>query len=614
MKLTLVLLVALIQLPYTAVSQKMQTLPIAPQGSKGVFYESPPLVVIKAIDKDMNTRVAPPERFLTSLLPTADIQVTYIGFPTNAQTAFQYAVDIWEVLITSTVTIKVTARWTPLDPGVLGSAGATALYRDFGGAPVPGTWYPVALAEKLAGGNVNHPDSSEINANFNSTQPSWYFGTDGNPPSGQYDLVTVVLHELGHGLGFFGSMTVASGMGSWGGGTGFPFIFDRFAENGSGQQLINTSIFPNPSAALATQLTSNNIFFDGTNANAGNGGTPPKLYTPATWTPGSSFSHLDETTFPAGNPNSLMTPGLGTAEAIHSAGNVTLGMFEDWGWTTTPPPPSNIKWEEIFDGTTPPAGWRVVDNDGSGSALEYTQLIVFTSGDSVLPQIGASYWYSNFTNANGSGLIDEYLISPRVPGIQNGDSLYFYAGAIGGAFDDSLRVFISTTDSLLGSFTNQIGYFRVDGPVGSWHSYGFDISQFDGEDIFVAVNYFIVDGGPTGTHSDNVWIDHFLITTDNPTSVSDDSPNTPGEFILAQNYPNPFNPETAISFELSAISFVDLRVFDLLGREVATLVNEEKGPGTHRVFFDGSGLSSGVYLYRLRVGGDIRTKTMVLMK
>jgi len=111
-----------------------------------------------------------------------------------------------------------------------------------------------------------------------------------------------------------------------------------------------------------------------------------------------------------------------------------------------------------------------------------------------------------------------------------------------------------------------------------------------------------------------VWIDHFLITTDNPTSVDDGSPNTPGDFMLAQNYPNPFNPETAISFELSAFSLVDLRVFDLLGREIATLVNEEKGPGSYKVLFEGSGLSSGAYLYRLRVGGDTRTKTMVLLK
>jgi hypothetical protein len=591
----------------------MQTVPGNPAGSEGVFSADAPLLVLQAIDKDMSTRVPPP-RLPSQTAHTADIDVTYIGFPANAQTAFQFAVDIWESLITSSVTIKVTARWTALAPGVLGSASATSLVRDFSGAPVANTWYPIALAEKLAAGELNNSDSADINANFNSTLPSWYFGTDGNPPSGQYDLVSVVLHELGHGLGFFGSMTVSGGMGSWGLGSGYPFIYDHFAENGSNQQLINTTIFPNPSVALAMQLTSNNIFFDGPNATSENGGTPPKLYAPGTWASGSSFSHLDETAFPAGNPNSLMTPALGTAEAIHSPGNVTLGMFDDWGWTTTPPPSSYIKWEETFASSSPPPGWRVVDNDGSGNALSYVSLIVFTSGDSVLPQVATHFWFSSYENAHASGLIDEWLIGPRVSNIVVGDSLYFWAGAIGGAFDDSLRVFISTTDSLLASFTNQIGYFLVDGPVSSWHQYGFDLSAFAGDDIFVAVNYYIVDGGPTGSESDNVWIDHFLITTDNPSAVDEDNPTAPTGFVLHQNYPNPFNPSTRISFDLPRNSQVRLEVFDVLGRRVSTLIDGERNAGSHAMIFKAGDLAGGVYIARLQAGDVMQSRKLLLLR
>jgi hypothetical protein len=595
---------------HSALAQRME--PISIGGSGAQSAEAPSIVVL-GLDRDMNTKVGPPA--VSPLMnPTATIDVTYIGFSGSAQAAFQYAVDIWETLITSSVTIKVKANWTPLSPGVLGSASAASVWRDFGGGAIPGTWYPQALAEALTGGSLNHPDSSDINANFNSTFPNWYFGTDGNPPSGQYDFVTVVLHELGHGLGFFGSMSVTSGTGSWGAGSGFPFIYDRFAENGSNQQLINTTIFPNPSVALGTQLTSNNIFFDGPNATPANGGTPPKLYCPGTWTSGSSFSHLDETTYPAGNPHSLMTPMVGTAEAIHSPGTVTLALFEDWGWSTTPPPPSNIKWEERFTSMTIPPGWRVVDNDGSGGALAYVQQITFTSGDTVRPQIGASFWFSNFTNANGSGMIDEWLIGPRVTNIEDGDSLYFYAGAIGGAFDDSLRVFISTTDSAFGSFTNQIGYLRVDGPVGSWHAYGFDLSSFAGEDIFVAVNYYIVDGGPTGTHSDNLWIDHFLITTEGVTSVADDIPATPRTFLLHQNYPNPFNPTTEIGYELATQSRVRIDVTNALGQQVRVLEDGEKSAGIHRVSFDAKGLSAGVYFYRMTAQGSVQTRKMMLIR
>ena len=171
-----------------------------------------------------------------------------------------------------------------------------------------------------------------------------------------------------------------------------------------------------------------------------------------------------------------------------------------------------IKYEEIFDSPTPPAGWTVIDNDGSGAALDYVENVSFVSGDSVLPAIGTNFWYSNFNNANTSGVIDEWLISPMLPEIEAGDKLNFYAGAIGGSFKDSLKVWVSTTDANPSSFT-EIAYFEVDGPVSSWNKYSFDLSAYAGSQIYVAVNYYIFDGGPTGTHSDNVWIDHFTITS-----------------------------------------------------------------------------------------------------
>jgi beta-glucuronidase len=99
------------------------------------------------------------------------------------------------------------------------------------------------------------------------------------------------------------------------------------------------------------------------------------------------------------------------------------------------------------------------------------------------------------------------------------------------------------------------------------------------------------------------------------TSVeSDGHKEIPGAFTLQQNYPNPFNPNTAISFQLSAVSSVALRVFDVLGREVAVLVNEELPAGTHTLRWDGSGLPSGVYFYQLKAGSFHATKKMVLMK
>jgi hypothetical protein len=88
----------------------------------------------------------------------------------------------------------------------------------------------------------------------------------------------------------------------------------------------------------------------------------------------------------------------------------------------------------------------------------------------------------------------------------------------------------------------------------------------------------------------------------------------PKEFALEQNYPNPFNPDTKIKYELPAKGFVTIKVFDVLGKELVTLVNEDKNPGNYVVTFNGSGFSSGVYFYQLKSGSFIETKKFLLLK
>ena len=90
--------------------------------------------------------------------------------------------------------------------------------------------------------------------------------------------------------------------------------------------------------------------------------------------------------------------------------------------------------------------------------------------------------------------------------------------------------------------------------------------------------------------------------------------NLPYKYALAQNYPNPFNPVTTFSYNVPTTSQVKIIVFDVLGREIATLVNEEKMPGTYQASFDGTNLTSGIYFYQMQAGPFIQTKKMMLVK
>ena len=108
---------------------------------------------------------------------------------------------------------------------------------------------------------------------------------------------------------------------------------------------------------------------------------------------------------------------------------------------------------------------------------------------------------------------------------------------------------------------------------------------------------------------------HYLISSV-ITSTGNTVNSQPERYDLSQNYPNPFNPTTTIQFTIpvGTYSHTSLRAYDLLGREVATLVNEEKSAGTYTVAFDGSSLSSGVYFYRLKAGHFIQTLRMLLLR
>ena len=323
----------------------------APVGPAALSGGEP--IILRAGRGVATFRIGPPQispwrpqstTFIVNYLPagtTNRFGDNCLDWPAQAQTAFTYAANLWGALLNSSVPIKINACWTHLSPDVLGHSGANDSYRDFGAGQAH-TWYAVALANALIGADLNDSDGwdsdgfngdadAEMDIAYNNSF-NWYFGTDGNTPMSQYDFVSVVLHEIAHGLNFAGTMYVSSGQGRWGYGTGYPDIYDRFAEDGNGVSLLNTGTYSNPSAALANALTGHlgGVFFDGTNANAANGGSRVQLYTPGTWQSGSSYSHLAEIF--NGTPNALMTYALNDGEAIHNPGPVTCGILKDMGW------------------------------------------------------------------------------------------------------------------------------------------------------------------------------------------------------------------------------------------------------------------------------------------
>jgi hypothetical protein len=109
------------------------------------------------------------------------------------------------------------------------------------------------------------------------------------------------------------------------------------------------------------------------------------------------------------------------------------------------------------------------------------------------------------------------------------------------------------------------------------------------------------------------WSDNFTVIVP-VTGIAENETNLPIEYALKQNYPNPFNPVTTIKYQIPELSFVTLKVYDVLGSEIITLVNEEKPVGSYEVEFNAAGLPSGVYFYQLNAGEFINTKKMILLK
>lgn len=272
--------------------------------------------------------VPPPKSFyLNKGRKGGTVTIYYSGFSAAAKTAYQYAVSILQSALPADASFTIHATFAAMSQGTLGGTSAAGYIL---GASVnalnPYAYYPVALADKISGKKINSDSEGDISMSLNSSA-AWYYGTDGQTPTDKYDFVTVVLHELCHGIGFIDSFTDSNGTGSYGIGS-LPVIYDTFVEDATGKRLADTNSYKNNSSGLGTALTSGAVYFRGVIQ-----GSRARLYAPSTFDGGSSISHLNETSY--FGSNALMTPFVAFGEAIHSPGTITMAVLGDIGWINT---------------------------------------------------------------------------------------------------------------------------------------------------------------------------------------------------------------------------------------------------------------------------------------
>jgi hypothetical protein len=297
--------------------------------------------------------------------------------------AFQRAADIWGGFLVSAVTIRISATFDVMScdatSAVLGSAGPAAAFRNFTGAPLTATWYHVALANALHGSDLD-PDDPDITAQFNSTigttcafPKSWYYGLDGNAGA-DIDFVTVVLHELGHGLGFstFVNLTTGAKAG------GFNDAFMRNLEHHGASPADYASM--TDAQRVAANTSTGNLHWVGANVRAASGvltagkvGDHVRMFAPNPQQAGASVAHWDT----ALSPSQLLEPSYtGPLDP-----ELELALFQDLGWTLLSPV-SNLALNKVAtQSSTPPWGGaasRAVDGNTDGdwthSSVTHTNL------------------------------------------------------------------------------------------------------------------------------------------------------------------------------------------------------------------------------------------------
>lgn len=495
---------------------------------------------------------------------------------------FQRAADIWDAILGSTVEIRIEANFDPLSctatSAVLGAAGPNGVEADFAGAPRAATWFAVAQANRITGTDLQ-PTVNDIGCVFNSnignvgclTGRPWYYGYDGQEGNG-VDLLPVLLHEFGHGLGFLTYTDEATGNYF----NGLPMIYDYFLKDDvTGKRWVEMT----PAERIASAVNTSHLVWDGPAVNAAApGALGPRARVVASGALDAEFLAVQAT---FGTP--LTTTGF-TAQAVDV--NDGVGTVRDGCESPFANAGAVVGRIVLIDRGTCTFSQKALNAEANGAAG-----IVFVNSVPGSP-------------STVSGNLPALTIP--VASISSADG-----AAIRAAFGSGPVMLTLGLDASRRAGANDAGLVKMFAPnpaqPGSSVSH-WDVTAFPNLLMEPSINADLGAGVDLAFHAfyDMGWF---------PQLVS--APAAPGEGLAFSNGPNPARHGGTLRFRLPARAAVDLSLFDVAGRRVARLAHGRLDAGEHAVAWarrDDAGrrVPSGVYLARLRAGAVERTLHVVL--
>ena len=247
----------------------------------------------------------------------------YGSFPEAAKNAHAYALTMWSAALRGTIPVRIRIDMFSFSAAYPDEEGMESV---IGCSYSPPFWlldngmaFPEALFQQLVNQDMSGTSAYDIRLEMN-TDMAFYYGIDGNCPDSMVDYVTIVLHEVCHGLGFMDSIAPNGALSLSDGTYSYPLPYDYYLVY-NGKQIYNQG-----ASVRKTAITSDNLYFGGDTAYEGNGGSMPKLFAPAYYMSGSSVSHWDwNVTFPTFMRYAYDYP-------LHQIGPQKIGAMEDLGW------------------------------------------------------------------------------------------------------------------------------------------------------------------------------------------------------------------------------------------------------------------------------------------